>query len=439
MDLTGTVTSTRPFRVHFTGRGRANTAIFDFVYEYDGEVALQWDAAVGQRLALVGTVLRVQDHGSGENVARAGATASFVAVKRDFVEPRDVPGVALLPEAVSMLASKLHRLRHTVWHLTRNVWWSPLDDNDRARISELGWGFARPPFTTEGALDLTNGAGEDFLFMHRRMIRMVGDIYQAAGLPPIQTWAAIPGPNTAQFSYVERDDPSDPGRLTYRYDPASSGYMVPPADQLFLDQFDEASRDVLRFQKSSAYFRAVMGQLQRVFRSPRHLASLSLGALGNLLEFTIHNQMHMRWASVSRVPATGEPAVRDTFDTSDAWDDPRYDYLGDFYSSHVNPVFWRLHGWVDDRIEDWFRAHEAAHPGAVERRELYHVNWFKPGPWVAAPDPFDWPGDDHHGDDQAAQVMLEVLEIIRQADSRQPELRLARTAVPLTSFAQWLQ
>ena len=24
----------------------------------------------------------------------------------------------------------------------------------------------------------------------------------------------------------------------------------------------------------------------------------------------------------------------------------------------ANPVFWRLHGWIDDRINDWFAAHE---------------------------------------------------------------------------------
>jgi len=35
------------------------------------------------------------------------------------------------------------------------------------------------------------------------------------------------------------------------------------------------------------------------------------------------------------------------------WDDPRYNFLGDTYSSHVNPIFWKLHGWIDDRIENW--------------------------------------------------------------------------------------
>jgi hypothetical protein len=29
------------------------------------------------------------------------------------------------------------------------------------------------------------------------------------------------------------------------------------------------------------------------------------------------------------------------------------DWLGTFFSSHVNPIFWKLHGWVDDLIDRW--------------------------------------------------------------------------------------
>ena len=59
------------------------------------------------------------------------------------------------------------------------------------------------------------------------------------------------------------------------------------------------------------------------------------------------------------IQRAGEPANRGDFDFDEKWDDPKYDYLGDFHSSHVNPMFWRLHGWVNDRIEDWYNAHEA--------------------------------------------------------------------------------
>jgi len=61
----------------------------------------------------------------------------------------------------------------------------------------------------------------------------------------------------------------------------------------------------------------------------------------------------------------------------------------------VNPVFWHFHGWIDDRIEDWFRAHERFNPGEVSRLEVNGVAWFAPGRWVEIGDP--WLGPDTHG------------------------------------------
>jgi hypothetical protein len=55
----------------------------------------------------------------------------------------------------------------------------------------------------------------------------------------------------------------------------------------------------------------------------------------NLIEFEIHNHMHVRWSSVSLDPRSAEPLERGSFDFDANWDDPKYDYLGDFYSSHV--------------------------------------------------------------------------------------------------------
>jgi hypothetical protein len=122
---------------------------------------------------------------------------------------------------------------------------------------------------------------------------------------------------------------------------------------------------------------------------------LTLGELGTLLEWTVHNDMHMRWASVPRDPRTGAIILngRDGGDINKAWDDPEYDNLGDQYSSHVNPVFWRLHGWVDARIEDWFSAHETAHPGEVKKTDVMGTPWFV-GKWVQVDMP--WPGPMHH-------------------------------------------
>ena len=353
-----------------------------------------------------------------------------MAVKRDFIEPRDIPGVAIIPNALSMLASRSHRLKHTVWHTIRGVWndtW--MDEGSKTKIRELGWGLDRPPFTKEGNLDLSNGAGEDFLFMHRKMIAMVRDEYDSQKVPYIESWKILPRPNAQQFSYSEQEDPANPGNKIYRLNILDSGFMVPPAQP--------EDGDGLKFLKSPDYFRLVMAQLESLFTRQRHLSGLSLGALGNLLEFTIHNQMHMRWSSISRDPKTGEPAFRDDFDFDEKWDNPKYDYLGDFHSSHVNPLFWRLHGWVNDRIEDWYNAHEASQPGEIERYEYQGIQWFKPGKWVQVSKPFYWPEHHHHHPtDEEIRTMLKVMEIIKTAwDNRQPtSISLLHAGAMITSF-----
>jgi hypothetical protein len=82
MEIAGKVSASAPAQFHFTGKGRPGTAIADFHYEYDGIVLRSWEAGIGQRMTLAGTVLRAADHGTGPALARAGQTASFLAVKR---------------------------------------------------------------------------------------------------------------------------------------------------------------------------------------------------------------------------------------------------------------------------------------------------------------------------------------------------------------------
>jgi hypothetical protein len=83
MDIDGRAASGSPLAVTFTGRGQPGSPIADFHYEYDGFVLRHWENGIGQRLTVAGTVLRAADHGSGASLARAGQTASFLAVKRD--------------------------------------------------------------------------------------------------------------------------------------------------------------------------------------------------------------------------------------------------------------------------------------------------------------------------------------------------------------------
>jgi hypothetical protein len=58
-------------------------------------------------------------------------------------------------------------------------------------------------------------------------------------------------------------------------------------------------------------------------------------------------------------------------------------------------LFWGFHGWIDDRIEDWFAAHQRFNPGQVSRLPVNGVPWFAPGRWVEVDDP--WLGPDTHG------------------------------------------
>jgi hypothetical protein len=433
MDLRGTVTAWAPLAFRFVGKGRAGSAIAEYEYEYDCRVAHEWDtAAPPQRRSLVGTVRRIKDHGQ----AKAGATASFIAVQRDFVEPRAVPGVALIPEAVAMLADRVHRLRHTVWHTLRGDWYSDkMTDADRDRLKKLRWHLADPPFRPDGVLDLTNGAGEDFLYMHRRMIRMVHDVYDKAGKPRPTSWAQLPPFGAPQFAYKEAADPVNPTVKTYVYDPDNSGVMVPPPTCAFLEQVrDPETGDInpfFRFNKTARGLTNLMRNLATNLRNPRVLSQLTLGAYGNLIEFTVHNWMHMRWASAQpRDPQTGKPVVRGDYDIdAKKWDIPDYDYLGDFHSSHVNPIFWKLHGWVDDCIGVWHAAHDTTHPGQVKTHEVRGIPWYAPGPWVLKADPFDWPGaggshghgqggghGGHAGDEQ--KTLEEVMAILKEVNDR---------------------
>ena len=93
----------------------------------------------------------------------------------------------------------------------------------------------------------------------------------------------------------------------------------------------------------------------------------------------------------------------------------------------MNPVFWKLHGWVDDCIGAWQAAHDAAHPGQVQPKVARGIPWYAPGPWVVKADPFDWPGagdsgghhhgeHGHAGDEEAA--LEQVIALLKAVDGR---------------------
>lgn len=377
-----------PPTASFRGLGLPGTGAEGWVYDYVGYLVPHWPGGKGQKAALVGTVTRLVDHpGSGGTVRHAGDVYSFVAVRRDFPESRTVIPI---PESVlSMLASRHHRLHHYVWHTLRNNWndETTITPAMKQEIRKLGWEPPRPVLSATGDPLFGNGSGEDFLYMHRQMVIEVNNGVKAAKKDPIAPWTTIPGPEPL---VIEPDYTDATPSFTTPGNPR--GFSVPAP----WFPSDKALSQRLMALKTSDFYWSRMRWWDREYKDPEYLSTLTLGELGTLLEWTVHNDMHMRWASAPRDPRTGQiiPDGRQDWDIDKAWDNPVYDHLGEQYSSHVNPVFWRLHGWVDNRIDDWFAAHEAAHPGEVVRTEVMGTPWFEGEDWVQVDMP--WSGPMHH-------------------------------------------
>lgn len=237
-------------------------------------------------------------------------------------------------EVIEMMASREHRMHHWLWHEVRNNWYRYPRDIQQ-KIDELGWRPPRPVLDESGNPNLENDSGEDFLYMHRQMIGDVNAILKRVGdpnYPRVQGWLEAPSPDDTSY-------------------PVPSAWFDPTAGQA---QFANIKRI-----KSDIFYEKRFRFWQKTFTDPVFLRSVTLGKLGVIIEMTIHNAMHMRWAASTGtvrpdpLQTTGDidPTKGEVIGVE--WDDPRYNFLGDTYSSHVNPIFWKLHGWIDDRIEAW--------------------------------------------------------------------------------------
>ncbi|MGK9429104.1 hypothetical protein ACSSTO_03950 [Bacillus atrophaeus] len=374
-----------PYSLRFQGTGVKETSAEGWVYQYVGYFIPKWPDGKRQRSVIVGSVIRSVPHDGCSD----GIVGSFIAVQKDFIEPRNV--IPLPNNVRDLLASRHHRLHHAVWHSVRNRWLS-LTESQRQQIRALEWRpggmeFERPSLSKKGDPILNNGSGEDFLFMHREMIREVHSMMTH----PIKGWTAIPAPGS--FIIEQEFASSHP---TFHHSGNPDGFAVPKA---WINNLDEETNRRIKYIKTDGFYWSRMRWWDREFKNSQYLSTLTLGELGALIEWSVHNDMHMRWASVPRDPSTGEPLPegRKDNDIDKVWDTPDYDFLGDFYSSHVNPIFWRLHGWIDDRIGDWFQAHEKAHPGEVKQSRIKGVPWFKKGKWVHSEHPWSGPAMSKRG------------------------------------------
>ncbi|MGN7740390.1 pyoverdine maturation tyrosinase PvdP [Pseudomonas sp. 22526] len=302
----------------------------------------------------------------------------FVATKQLFPEARQ--RIGLNPTLLAWLISPEHRLFHQLWHASRDKWHS-LSEEKRDALRGIGWqpGPLGQERDARGKRKDRNGSGIDFFFMHRHMLGT------ARSMQDLPSWLNFPTPQPE----LERD------RQGFaRYFDNRDGFALPPT---WLASDDADYTQWVSDIKTAETYHSNFQVWESRYRDPRYLSTLTLGQFGSELELGLHDWLHMRWASVPRDPSNGAPVpfARDPADFSARWYAAENDFLGDPFSSHVSPVFWAFHGWIDDRVEDWFRAHERFHSGEVSRLEVNGVPWFAPGRWVEVDDP--WLGPDTHG------------------------------------------
>ena len=235
--------------------------------------------------------------------------------------------VELPKEVIAGLSSRAVRIHHYLWHTVRNNW-ELLDENSRNEIIALGWEPANSAQDKDGKTMSDNLSGEDFLYMHRVMINRINEQLNQCEFAYgkiIVGWIDIPAPNDTE-------------------------HPVPPIYDSGSDIFNEK---IVRY-KSVEFYNEDLKLQNDKYKNPEVLRNLTLAQLGAFIEFEVHNQMHVRFSAESKIGYRPEPVpIWETVDIDTKWDDPVYEWMGDFYSSQVASVFYKLHGWVDDRIEDW--------------------------------------------------------------------------------------
>ncbi|GGW42701.1 hypothetical protein GCM10010503_18970 [Streptomyces lucensis JCM 4490] len=288
---------------------------------------------------------------------------------------------------IDAMADRAMRLHHMLWHTARDSW-SRATPEQQEVFRHHGWEPPRPsltapdPVTGTPSVELENGSGEDFLFMHRQMIATVDEILAESGdplHPRVEGWPTIPAPQDTE-------------------------YPVPPPFDI---PGDDDTSAVIRNAKSQESFDRIR-QWEAEFTDPAKLRQTSLRRLGARIEFGIHNRMHLRWSAEMPSYRTGG----DAFSVDHQWDDAAYNWLADTYSAHVNPIFWKLHGWVDARIDDWMAANQLTGP----------VPWSFDPPWSGPAG-----GHDHHH--PVALLALRARPGNAEADALQSRLKGMETAV----------
>lgn len=243
----------------------------------------------------------------------------------------DLPTEAQQQVINSVFAVRDHRVRHSLWHAIR----SGLSSNELGEVVNTygaGWNethpLCPPPENNANSPSDYNPVGEDFLFMHHQMVRTLRENLLARGIPCIAPWTSIPDPKIAE--------------------------NIPPG--------------VIQGPKTNAAF-AMLVSWDKWIQNADNLRKISLSQLGWALEFTIHNNLHMRFAE-DRPPLPYRAAdpnndgaqvpLDGNFPADWKFDEAGYNWLADPYGAAVNPRFWKIHGYVDHILEAWLQANGKA-------------------------------------------------------------------------------
>jgi hypothetical protein len=220
---------------------------------------------------------------------------------------------AILP----VIANPQAREFHFSWHQIRQSW-KNLSKQQKKQYLKEGWSAPEEKnlLILGNDENLESGksvAGEDFLFMHRMMLHRIQKSLIEHGLPCINGWNPIP------FNLNGDTLTGDSWPV-----PTESSVLPSTGDrQKILDEIKT---------------------LEKVYLEPNWLGSHSLSYVGQTIELTIHADMHLLWAG-------NPPAICEIDKNS-----PQCNYLLDNHSAIANPIFWKLHGWIDTVVNEWIQA-----------------------------------------------------------------------------------
>lgn len=244
----------------------------------------------------------------------------------------DAISPAMLRSIRAVVGRPEHTEWHAKWHNIRRL--APqLTGAQFAKLVELRRipdGQTKNEFAQAHGLGGTQ-SGEDFLYMHRMMIKMVQVQLASESLPCIAPWTTLPA------------------TLDDRIWPVPS----------ILENPQLRATEQLRFDR----IKSVLKRLE----DPAYIATVSLNDFGNRIETTIHQSLHDFYRS--SIECTPTSIANKTCDD-----------LVPVDTSPLNKYFWKIHGLVDQLIGRWLQVHRYREI-SLDCGGRYHCYQWK-NPWV---------------------------------------------------------